>query len=98
MDKQEQPYQCYGIEASICACWGGGEPMDTVLVVDDAPSVREFLKDVLSEWNFSQVLLAGNVATARELLRRYSVDFALVDCVLPTVSGFWLASYLKSEG
>jgi DNA-binding response OmpR family regulator len=71
--------------------------MAAVLVVDDAPYIRDLLKAVLVEWGF-EVLLAGNVAVARDLSQSYSIELALVDCVLPTASGFSLASHLKSHG
>jgi DNA-binding response OmpR family regulator len=71
--------------------------MPTVLVVDDMLEIRELLESALKDWGH-EAILAANAAVARDLAERRRIDLALVDCILPTGSGFSLATRLKSAG
>lgn len=58
----------------------------SLLVVDDDPSIRETLVDLLTE-QYSSVLSAGTVRKAREIVESEHTDLALIDINLPDKSG-----------
>ncbi len=72
----------------------GGE---TVLVVEDEPSVRELISRILSEHGY-RVLATGDGAEALALVERHEapLDLLLTDVVLPAVSGSELAAILTA--
>lgn len=62
----------------------------TVLVVDDSPAMRSFVKRVLdlSGFQTGTCYEAGNGQEALELLRREWVDVILTDINMPVMNGF----------
>lgn len=68
----------------------------SVLVVDDEPSVREFLRMILEPQGFS-VELVDTAARAMELLRVGAFDIALIDKNLPDASGLDVARYVRDQ-
>ena len=68
-----------------------------VLVVDDDPSVRELLTDLLESRGFD-VLVAAGGREGIELAMRESPDLVLLDLLMPGVSGFQVIRELKATG
>jgi signal transduction histidine kinase/CheY-like chemotaxis protein len=64
---------------------GNGE---VVLLVDDEPAMREFGKELLSEYGYT-VLLATNGEEAVEVFREHAagVDLVILDLVMPKMDG-----------
>jgi CheY-like chemotaxis protein len=61
-----------------------------LLVVDDQVLFTTFLREKFEEMGYS-VLTAGDVGTARELVRRFEVPLViLLDLMMPRVSGYQL--------
>lgn len=58
----------------------------TVLVADDDPALRGFVRHVLSESGF-RVLEAGDGAEALTLARRHKVDLVITDLIMPDREG-----------
>lgn len=67
-----------------------------VLVVDDESSIREMLDEYLSKHGY-RVSQAESAAGARELLRRESVDLALLDITMPGEDGLSLARHIREH-
>lgn len=67
-----------------------------VLVVDDEPSVRDMLGDVLAELK-CEVACAGNAAKAIEIFKPGGFDLAIIDQTLPGATGLNLASDLRER-
>ena len=65
-----------------------------VLVVDDEPDVREYLKTVLEDAEFN-VVTAGDGEEALEVIRRERPDFISLDLIMPKKSGHKLLYELK---
>jgi DNA-binding NtrC family response regulator len=65
-----------------------------ILVVDDEPSIRHMLKQVLMEERYT-VEVAGSVIEALGKLEDGSVDLAIVDLLLPGVNGLALAEAIR---
>jgi len=61
--------------------------MPSVLVIDDEPSVREFLKDTLAAEGF-RVLLACNGLEGVQVAIEREPDMIILDLMMPQVSGF----------
>jgi CheY-like chemotaxis protein len=68
----------------------------TILVVDDEPNVREYLKTVLEDAGFN-VVTAGDGEEALELIQRDKPDFISLDLVMPKKSGHKLLYELKKD-
>lgn len=58
-----------------------------ILIIDDSAQVRDFLGAVLENEGF-QVMKAAGFEEAEPLLRSARPDLALIDVVMPGVSGF----------
>jgi len=68
-----------------------------VLVVDDEPPIRRFLRTSLTVEGY-QVLEAGDGAEALALIRRNAVDVLVLDLGLPGISGFDVIRELRTGG
>ncbi len=71
--------------------------MAKVLVVDDEPSVRQFLSEVLIEWGH-QVDTAKNSDEALYKIKQHAYGVILVDIKMPDISGIELYRRLKEMG
>jgi CheY-like chemotaxis protein len=67
----------------------------SALVVDDQISFRRVLADVLRALGFGRVLMAGSGSEALELLAQGSIDIALVDYRMETMSGLDIARRIR---
>lgn len=61
-------------------------PSGIILVIDDEPSIRDFIKSFLTEENY-RVYLAGNGNEALEIFRKQKVDVVITDIVMPKKGG-----------
>jgi CheY-like chemotaxis protein len=68
----------------------------TVLVVDDEPDVREYLRTVLEDAEFN-VLTAGDGEEALDVIRQEIPDFISLDLIMPRKSGHKLLYELKKD-
>lgn len=73
-------------------------PVSEVLVIEDDPGVAEFLRDLLGDLGYRSVLCYG-VGQALEALRKGpTIQVALVDIHLTSMTGFDLLEHLKGQG
>lgn len=72
------------------------EPGQTVLVVDDEPSIRRFLKHILEAEGFL-VIESRSGEDAVSIARRENPALVLLDLVLPDIDGFEVLSRLKEQ-
>lgn len=68
-----------------------------ILVVDDDPSIRSFLKTALERTPGQHVDVAADAATALTMIRHGQYGVALVDLRLPAQAGVELLRTLKQE-
>ncbi len=70
-----------------------------ILVVDDSPSMRNFIRRVLhlSGFSVAEVLEAGNGLDALEILESRPVDVVLTDINMPRMSGEELMLQLSAH-
>jgi CheY-like chemotaxis protein len=68
----------------------------TILVVDDEPNVRDYLKMILVDAGF-QVETAGDGEEALERIRERAPDFISLDLIMPRKSGHKLLFELKRD-
>jgi len=61
--------------------------MTRVLIVDDQPSFRRHLRQLLSHAGLTVVGEAGDIPEAKKLVRDLRPDIAIVDVMLPGESG-----------
>ncbi|TNF33045.1 MAG: PAS domain S-box protein [Gammaproteobacteria bacterium] len=67
---------------------------ETILVVDDEPSLRELSYEILTAYGYT-VLLAASAEEALEILRNTSIDLMISDVIMPGMDGFQLASMVR---
>ncbi len=67
-----------------------------ILVVDDEPNVREYLKAILEDAGFN-VLTAEDGIAALDVIRRQRPDFISLDLIMPRKSGQKLLFELKRD-
>ena len=72
------------------------EEKKTVLVVDDEPDLRLFLKTVLEDAGFN-VMTADNGKHALERMNECKPDVISLDLVMPKMRGITLLSYLQKN-
>ena len=63
--------------------------MPKVLVVDDEPSIRVLISEILVRKGY-EVFKAADAVEALEIIRRESPEVAIVDLVMPGVGGMTL--------
>jgi two-component system cell cycle sensor histidine kinase/response regulator CckA len=70
-------------------------PRETILLVDDHPSVRKLLGSILKSEGYS-VLEAGSGAEALELCHQYhdEIHLLLTDIIMPEMQGHALAQHV----
>jgi len=66
---------------------------ESILVVDDEPSLRSLLNEMLTSSGYS-VVLAGNAVQAIEILKKHRIDLVLSDVIMPGMNGYKLAEYI----
>lgn len=67
-----------------------------ILVVDDEPEIADLVEVYLKSEGFS-VTKCGTGTAALEILRQQNVDLALLDVMLPDISGFVLCGEIRKE-
>jgi two-component system KDP operon response regulator KdpE len=71
--------------------------MQRVLVIDDEPPIRRFLRTGLSSQGY-HVIEAEDGASARAALRQNGVDVIVLDLGLPGIDGFEIIRQLREQG
>ncbi len=85
------------IRERVLASLPNGSPKgQTILIVDDEPSIRFLLRQELSEAGY-QVIEASGGLEAVEIARAQKPDLVLLDVMMPGLSGFDVTSVLKSD-
>lgn len=74
-----------------------GSIPDRVLVVDDEPAIRRFLRTSLSSQGYL-VAECENGQEALDALRKSPVDVLLLDLTLPDIDGFEIIRQLRARG
>ncbi|MBI3996348.1 MAG: response regulator [Candidatus Omnitrophica bacterium] len=72
------------------------KPKMRVMVIDDEPKIRQFLKDAL-ELREYDVLTAASGPDALEQLRSHPVDLILLDLMMPVMDGYEVYHLLKED-
>jgi DNA-binding response OmpR family regulator len=66
----------------------------TILIVDDEPTIREVVRRYLKHEGY-RVIEADNGEEALRILREFSADLVLLDIMLPGVDGFSVARMVR---
>ena len=69
---------------------------ESILVVDDEPSLLALAKDVLSQQGY-KVLCGASGSEALSLLRNNAVDLVISDVIMPGMTGYELAGKIRLE-
>lgn len=67
-----------------------------ILLVDDEQSIIQMLEMVLKKEGFSQIHQASTGAKALDYIRKYPVDFIILDVMLPDTNGFELCEKIRT--
>jgi two-component system, chemotaxis family, chemotaxis protein CheY len=68
-----------------------------VLIVDDFPTMRKILKNVLKQINMQNTLEAENGKEALDLLRKEEIDLIICDLLMPEMTGMELLQVCKDD-
>lgn len=71
--------------------------MPLILVVDDAKTMRDALKDTLSPAGF-EVVEAEDGEQALDRLRQHQIDLVISDLNMPGMDGMTLCRHIKEQG
>jgi len=71
-------------------------PVGTLLVVEDNEEQRNFIRELIGN-ETAHLVLAENGAHAMEILKSDSIDCAVVDLMLPDISGFELIGTMREQ-
>jgi two-component system KDP operon response regulator KdpE len=74
-----------------------GSSLEHILIVDDEPAIRRFLRTSLTAQGF-QVVEAQDGKSALEELRRQHIDLLVLDLGLPDMDGFEIINQLRHSG
>ncbi len=70
----------------------------TLLIVDDSPSVRQLVKNVVTASGlFSKIFEAEDGMEALKIFLKNKVDFVITDVMMPKVDGYKLISAIKES-
>jgi len=69
---------------------------ESILVVDDEPSLRSLLDEMLTSSGYT-VVLAETAENAIEILKKHPVDLVLSDVIMPGMNGYELAEYISEH-
>ena len=72
------------------------EGKETILVVDDELSLREFTEEILTANGF-KVVTAENAYTALDRLEEGNIDLLLSDVIMPGMDGYQLAADVRDK-
>lgn len=70
--------------------------MQTILIVDDEPAFLEILRMILHRSGYN-LLTASDGAQALELIQAHNPDLALIDDMLPGISGGEVCQAVKND-
>ena len=68
-----------------------------VLIVDDEPDIRELVREILEDEGYA-VVVAEDVASAREALKERQPDLVLLDIWMPEQDGVSLLKEWRDQG
>ena len=71
--------------------------MPRILVVDDAKTMRDTLKDLLIPNGFD-VIEAANGEQGLEMLSQHAVDLVISDLNMPGMDGLTMCKHIKEQG
>ncbi len=69
--------------------------MSTVLVVDDSPTVREMVSELL-EQNGLEVVVANDGEEAKAKIEASPPDLVVMDIIMPRMNGYELCRWIKT--
>ena len=70
--------------------------MATLMVVDDSPTIRAMLSDLLRQ-NGWDVIEAQDGMAAKMLMKDMRPDLVITDIVMPNMNGYELCRWVKTE-
>lgn len=68
-----------------------------VLVVDDFPTMRRIIKNLLKQLGFQHITEAEDGAHALSLIRERTIDFVVTDWNMPRLTGIELLQTLRAD-
>lgn len=71
---------------------------DTIVIVDDEPSIVKMLQLVLQKEGFQHIYTAGTCREALDTIAKHGASIVLLDVMLPDGSGFELCSQIRQLG
>lgn len=90
---QGELQQSTKMQATLAA---SGRGKESILVVDDEPSLRFLLEETLSTAGYT-VFVADNADHAIDILQNEQIDLMISDVIMPGMDGYKLAEYVREH-
>lgn len=75
---------------------GDGEPLASILVIEDSEADRTLIRRTLKRKNYS-VILANDGEAGLKAAREYKIDLIILDYLLPGMNGLEVCQILKED-
>ncbi|CCQ12020.1 Chemotaxis regulator-transmits chemoreceptor signals to flagelllar motor components CheY [Pseudoalteromonas luteoviolacea B = ATCC 29581] len=73
------------------------KPLEPILIIDDAPEIREFLSDILSNLGYEQIYESEDFLSAKPLITEKQPNVIFLDIELPDTDGTHILEYLNDH-
>ncbi|MFC0117401.1 response regulator [Pseudoalteromonas xiamenensis] len=73
------------------------KPLEPILIIDDAPEIREFLGDILSNLGFEQIYESEDFNSAKPLIADKQPNVIFLDIELPDTDGTSILEYINDN-
>ncbi|WMN60064.1 response regulator [Pseudoalteromonas xiamenensis] len=71
------------------------KPLEPILIIDDAPEIREFLGDILSNLGYEQIYESEDFNSAKPLIADKQPNVIFLDIELPDTDGTSILEYIN---
>ena len=95
--KRRKKRKLHSIDACIDANDKIKSKAGSVLIVDQAPTTRSFMKEILGELGFTKVLEAEDEGSAMEALATSKCDLIIADWHMPPMMGIQLLRSVRAN-
>ncbi|QTH71660.1 response regulator [Pseudoalteromonas xiamenensis] len=73
------------------------KPLEPILIIDDAPEIREFLGDILSNLGYEQIYESEDFNSAKPLIADKQPNVIFLDIELPDTDGTSILEYINDN-
>jgi DNA-binding NtrC family response regulator len=73
------------------------KPLEPILIIDDAPEIREYLSDILANLGYEQIYESEDFNSAKPVIAQKQPNVIFLDIELPDTDGTIILEYLNDN-